>query len=184
MDTKSRMPPSEPWRNPRPAPNLDEVRYRVPPKSLIPAWLHVWWPALLWAVVIFTASTDAFSSYHTSRFIFPFLRWLLPSASAERMELIHHLLRKCAHLTEYFVFYLLLYRSIRASRKGWHWSWAFAAWFIAAAYSALDEIHQSFVASRGASPWDSLLDSTGALLALFVVFLFYLLFRLPAPRNA
>ncbi|HKE09875.1 MAG TPA: VanZ family protein, partial [Candidatus Acidoferrum sp.] len=61
--------------------------------------------------------------------------------------------------------------------NGWHWSWAFGAWFIAAVYSCLDEIHQSFVASRTASAWDSLLDSTGALMALFVLFAFYRLFR-------
>jgi len=36
------------------------------------------------------------------------------------------------------------------------------ALFCAAGYSALDEIHQAFVASRTASPYDSLLDSIGA----------------------
>jgi VanZ family protein len=177
------MPSSEPWRNPRPAPNLDEVRHRVPPKSLIPAWLHAWWPALLWAVMIFSASTDTFSSEHTSRFIEPFFRWLLPSASDDRIDDIHFFIRKCAHTGEYFVFYLLLYRGIRGVRKGWHWSWAFAAWFMAAAYSALDEIHQSFIASRTASAWDSLLDSTGAFAGLLILFLFYLFFRRPRPAS-
>ena len=56
-----------------------------------------------------------------------------------------------------------------------------AAWFNAAAYSALDEIHQSFVASRTASALDSLLDSTGALVALVVLFLFYRLFLRSRP---
>ena len=177
------MSSSEPWRNPRPAPNLDEVRHRVPPKSLIPAWLNAWWPAILWSGMIFFASTDTFSSEHTGHIIEPLLRWLLPHASDDLIDTIHFFIRKCAHFGEYFVFYLLLYRGIRGGRKGWHWSWAFYAWFIAAAYSALDEIHQSFVASRTASAWDSLLDSTGAFAALLILFLFYFLFRRPRPAQ-
>jgi VanZ family protein len=167
------MPSSEPWRNPRPAPSLDEVRHRVPPKSLIPVWLRAWWPALLWGVVIFTASTDTFSSAHTGTVIGAILRWFAPSLSDTTFEIVHHYIRKSAHFTEYFIFYTLLYRGIRGARVGWHWSWAFAAWFIAAGYAALDEIHQSFVASRQASAWDSLLDSCGALFALFVLYLIY-----------
>ena len=176
------MPTSEPWRNPRPAPNLDEVRYRMPPKSFLPPWLLAWLPAILWAAVIFGLSTDTFSALHTGSVIEPILRWLMPSLSPDAVDQIHFLIRKSAHFTEYFIFFLLLYRGIRAGRQGWHWSWGIAAWFIAAAYSCLDEIHQSFVASRTASPWDSLLDSTGALVALFVLFLFYRLVRRSVAR--
>jgi VanZ family protein len=175
------MSPSEPWRNPRPAPSLDEVRQRVPPKSIIPPWLHAWWPALLWSAVIFTASTDTFSAEHTATVIGAIVHWFAPSLSGKTFNTIHFFIRKSAHLTEYFIFYLLLYRGIRGARIGWHWSWAFAAWFIAAAYAALDEIHQSFVASRTASARDSLLDSTGALIALLVLFLIH---RLRSPRPS
>jgi VanZ family protein len=171
---------SESWRNPRPAPELAGLGSRIPPRSLFPDWLRAWGPALVWAVIIFTASTDTFSSDHTSRIILPLIRWLVPGISAANLELAHHFVRKVAHFTEYFIFFLLLYRGLRGIRGGWHLSWALFAWFIAGAYSVLDEIHQSFVASRGASAWDSLLDSTGALVALVVVFLFY---RLRRPTN-
>ena len=177
------MPASEPWRNPRPAPNLDEVRCRVPPKSFLPPWLLAWLPAILWSALIFVLSTDTFSAAHTGPVLELILRWLIPSVSDDTVDAIHFLIRKSAHFTEYFIFYLLLYRGIRAGREGWHWSWAFASWFIAAVYSCLDEIHQSFVASRTASPWDSLLDSTGALVALLVLFAFYQLFRRPRPAT-
>jgi VanZ family protein len=178
------MPSSEQWLNTTPAPNLDEVRdeSRAPRKSLIPAWLRAWWPALLWSAVIFFASTDTFSSSHTALVIEPLIRWLFPSVSDDRIDVIHSVIRKSAHFTEYFVFYLLLYRATRGGRTGWRWTWAFAAWLIAAAYSVFDEFHQSFVASRTASPWDSLLDSTGAFVALVVLFLFYhRFFRSPRP---
>jgi len=167
------MPASEPWRNTPPAPNLDELRCRVPPRSFFPSWLGAWLPAIAWAAVIFTLSTDYFSSYHTGSVIEPAVRWFLPWLSDDTVERIHDFIRKCAHFTEYFIFFLLLYRGLRAGRTGWRWSWGLGAWFIAAVYSCLDEIHQSFVASRTASPWDSLLDSIGALVALFVLIIFY-----------
>jgi len=161
------MSPTQPGPNSRPSNSLS---------PLIPSWLRSWWPAFFWAAVIFLFSTDTFSSEHTSRIIDPLLRWLLPSISAAGLEFANHLIRKSAHFTEYFIFCILLYHGIRATRRdsrSWHWSWALLAWFIAAFYSALDEVHQLYVPSRGPSPWDSLLDSTGAFFALLVLFVFY-----------
>ena len=174
------MSSSESWRSPRLAPELAGLGSRIPPRSLFPHWLRTWGPALLWAAMIFVLSTDSFSSDHTSRIVEPLLRWLFPGISAASLGYVHHIIRKCAHFTEYFIFFLLLYRGLRGIRRGWHLTSAALAWFIAAGYSALDEIHQSFVASRGASPWDSLLDSASALVAVVVVYLFY---RLRRPRN-
>jgi VanZ family protein len=168
---------SESWRSTPPSPELNGLGSQIPPRSLFPGWLRAWWPAMVWAVMIFFASTDSFSSEHTSRIIEPLLRWLIPGISAGSLELVHHLIRKSAHCVEYFIFFLFLYRGIRGMRKGWQWSSALYAWFLAAGYAVLDEIHQSFVASRGASPWDSLLDASAAFVAVFVVFLYYRLRR-------
>jgi VanZ family protein len=170
----------QPWRNPRPAPALAELRARMPaPRSYV--FLRSWWPALVWAAVIFSLSTDTFSAEHTGRILEPVLRWLFPSISIENFLLIHHLVRKSAHFTEYFIFCLLIYRGIRGSDTGWRWSWGLSALFIAAAYSALDEIHQAFVASRTASPYDSLLDSIGAFFAIATL---YVWFRIRRPRAS
>jgi VanZ family protein len=171
--------PEQPWRNPRPAPELDELRQRVP---LVPAWLRAWWPAFLWAGVIFTLSTDTFSATNTGSIIEPILRWLFHAMTRHQIHVIHYAIRKAAHFSEYFVFYLLLYRGVRGDRKGWRWTWALAALSIAAGYSALDEIHQAFVISRTASPWDSFLDSIGAFVAFFLLFLFSR-FRRPGDRR-
>jgi len=143
---------------------------------LIPAWLRTWWPPLLWAVVIFTMSTDPFSAQHTAWFFEPILRWFMPSLTHEQFHVIHHYIRKSAHFIEYFIFCLLLYRGIRGSRLGWRWSWGLTALLIASGYSALDEIHQAFVASREASPYDSLIDSVGAFFAFAILWL-WLRFR-------
>lgn len=178
--------PEQPWRNPRPAPELEELRRRVPASQFIPAWLRAWWPAVLWACVIFSLSTDSFSSAHTSLIFEPILRWIFRTASEAQIETYHFYIRKTAHFTEYFIFYLLLFRGARRQRKGWRWTWALVALSIAAGYSALDEIHQAFVVSRTASPWDSFLDSVGAFVAAIVLFLwfFFRRGRTPAPEAA
>ncbi len=174
----------QPWRNPRPAPELSELRRRVPASQLIPPWLRAWWPALVWAALIFTLSTDSFSSDHTASVIVPIIHWFFPSLTHHQLENMHHIIRKTAHFTEYFIFYLLLFRGARSTRTGWRWTWGLAALSIAAGYSALDEIHQAFVVSRTASPWDSLLDSAGAFVASIVLFLWFRLRRAPgAPHS-
>jgi VanZ family protein len=169
----------QPWRNPRPIPQLSEMEGRIQTPNqlrLVMAWL----PALCWAAVIFSLSTDAFSADHTGRVLRPILFWLIPHLTEQGFEAIHILVRKTAHFTEYFIFCLLLYRGIRGGQRGWRWSWALAALFIAAGYSALDEIHQAFVASRTASPYDSLLDSIGAAFAVVALFLWIRLRSAPA----
>jgi VanZ family protein len=169
----------QPWRNPRPAPSLPEVQPHLA-SSLTPAWLRAWVPAALWAGFIFWMSTDLFSQEHTSRIIEPLLRWLLPHLSHHQIAYVHHIIRKSAHFTEYFIFSVLLVRAVRGARLGWRWTWGITALIIAASYACLDEIHQSFVASRTASPWDSLLDSIGAFFAYLALFTYFHL-RKPAP---
>ena len=124
--------------------------------------LRYWLPAVAWAALISILSTDSFSSEHTGTVVLVALRWLLPHASETTLGLLHLLIRKCAHLTEYFIFSLLLLRAIRGTERGWKLRWALLALAIAVMYAGLDEFHQSFVPSRTASPWDVLLDATGA----------------------
>jgi VanZ family protein len=173
------VPENQPWRNPRPAPDLHEIRTRVQPSRAV-TWLSAWWPALVWAGVIFSLSTDTFSSEHTASVFEPILKWMVHSLTHDQFEVIHHLIRKSAHFTEYFIFCLLLYRGVRLGRAGWRWTWGVAALSCAAGYSILDEIHQAFVASRTASAYDSLLDSIGAFAAFAALWLWFRFLK----RNA
>jgi len=135
-------------------------------------WLKHWWPALVWAVVISGFSTGAFTSDNTSRFIVPILRYFLPHASAETLELLHFLVRKCAHFTEYFILSLLILRGIRAGAKGMHLRWALLTILLVAGYASLDEFHQSFVPGRTAAVGDVLIDTSGGAVALIAASLF------------
>lgn len=116
--------------------------------------------------LIFTMSSDSFSVPRTSRILGPFFRWLLPSASPETIGDLVVLVRKGAHAYEYAVLAWLAWRALRepfrGDARGWIASHAWGAWLIATVYAASDEFHQSFVPSRGASPWDVLIDACGA----------------------
>lgn len=92
----------------------------------------------------------------------------MPSASPETLKLLHHVIRKCAHLTEYFILSLLIFRGIRAGQKGWHLRWALTTVLIVAGYAALDEFHQSFVPGRTAAVSDALIDISGGVAAQLV----------------
>ena len=121
-----------------------------------------WLQPIAWACVISILSTDEFSSQHTSRFILPVLRWLFPRASADTLDLMHLIIRKMAHLAEYFIFSMFLFHGLRGKRRGWQLRWAIWAVVLAGGYAALDEFHQVFVPSRHPSPWDALIDTAGA----------------------
>jgi VanZ family protein len=138
-------------------------------------WLRYWWPALVWAVVISGFSTGTFTSDNTSHYIIPILRFLLPHAAPETLDFLHHIIRKCGHLTEYFILSMLILRGIRAGEKGLYLRWALITILIVACYAALDEYHQSFVPGRTAAVGDVLIDTTGGIAAQIVASLFVLL---------
>jgi VanZ family protein len=130
-------------------------------------FLKYWLPVVAWMIFIFIGSTDLLSAVHTSRFIGPFLRWFAPDISEATVGSVQLVVRKCAHLTEYAILAALLYRAFRQnqSRVGRALVMSF---LIAAVYAALDEFHQSFVASRTGSPRDVIIDCLGALAGLVI----------------
>lgn len=131
-------------------------------------WWKQWWPALVWAVVISTFSTGAFTSENTSRIIIPILHWLLPHTPMETLFVLHHIIRKCAHFTEYFILSLLILRGIRAGRKENRLAWALLAIVLVAAYASLDEFHQRYVPGRTPAVGDVLIDTSGGTAAQLI----------------
>jgi VanZ family protein len=133
-------------------------------------FLKTWLPVLIWLGVIFLGSTDLMSAEHTSRFIVPLLHWLKPDLSPETLVSIHVIVRKCAHVCEYAVLALLLFRAA-LSMTNLKWSMPIlyvSVWVGCFLVAATDEFHQAFVASRGASARDVMIDSAGAILGLLI----------------
>jgi len=126
-------------------------------------------PLIVWAALIFIGSSNVLSASNTSTLV-RVVRWLIPTADDEKLALFHFLIRKAGHLTEYGILALLAARAFRTSARELlrsHWFWA--AFVFAAAYSLTDEFHQSFVASRTGSIYDSMIDSAGGLIALTIL---------------
>jgi VanZ family protein len=134
------------------------------------SFLKYWLPLLIWVGVIFVGSTSVMSAEHTSRYIVPFLFWLKPGMSPKTIWIILVVARKCAHVTEYAVLALLLWRALRSvPLLRTRTSIVFGAVLLGCAlFAASDEFHQMFVKSRTPSVRDVLLDVTGALLGLLI----------------
>ena len=128
--------------------------------------VRYWLPAIAWAALILTASSDLFSSGHTGAILETIITAILGHPlPAHQFETIHAAIRKAAHLTEYGILGALLFRAIRADRSGWHVRWAAGAVLVAACVASIDEWHQTFVPSRTGNPMDVLIDTVGATLA-------------------
>jgi VanZ family protein len=134
-----------------------------------------WLPVLLWMTLIFSASADAHSYEHSSRFFEPFLRWLFPDMNTAHVEAIHHIFRKCGHLTEYAVLALLLWRALHLSKNhlpAWSWPKVGGTLLPVFLYAATDEFHQEFVPTRTPLVSDVFIDTAGGAIGLLALWLF------------
>jgi len=84
-----------------------------------------------------------------------------------------YLIRKLAHMFEFGVLAFLLFRILGQTEKrhvNWNLFWAFA---FTVMYSISDEYHQTFVPGRTGTYTDVLIDSVGALVAIWLIYLNY-----------
>jgi VanZ family protein len=124
-------------------------------------------PLLVWMLLIFLFSTGGMSASNTSRIIRPVLLWLFPDITEERLALVHFIVRKAAHFTEYAILALLAARAfLGSSREILRRRWFLASLALTVVYALSDEYHQRFVPTRTGSVYDSLIDISGGLTAL------------------
>jgi VanZ family protein len=127
-------------------------------------------PLIIWMAIIFFASTGEFSASNTTLVIKPLLRWLFPNITDEGIAVFHFLLRKCGHFSEYAILGLLATHAfIASSHARLRRHWFIAALILVCIYALADEYHQSFVPTRTASIYDSLIDMFGGVTALVSV---------------
>ena len=120
--------------------------------------------------IIFSASSDTKSAEHSSRILGPIIHWIAPFLSQISVDKIVFLIRKCAHLTEYAILALLFWRAlrkpVRKDARPWRWRQAALPILFVALYAATDEIHQLFVPNREGKIGDVIIDTTGAVLGI------------------
>jgi VanZ family protein len=141
-------------------------------------WAKTWLPVVLGIAVIVLESTEMFGADNTTG---P-LRWLFQTlfghVSDARWEIIHHYTRKTGHFIGYGLIGL-------AWLRAWWMTLPHSRFlpdaFLALAGTALvascDEWHQTFLPNRTGSPWDVLLDCTGAITLQLIVYVFMRSFR-------
>lgn len=137
-------------------------------------FIKYWLPVILWMGVIFWMSTGSFSAQDTASYIEPVLYFLFPGISPDEVEVLHGLIRKAGHVTEYFILGLFLFRAFRGdSSQVWRLPWTLYAVIWVILYAASDEFHQSFVAARTTSLFDVGIDTVGGILAQGAIGLWY-----------
>jgi VanZ family protein len=122
---------------------------------MMKTWLWRWGPALLWMILIFLGSSQP----KDEGLIPDFGGWDFP-------------IKKTAHLTEYAILALFLFRGCRGSSpiRAIHW---IAAFLLAVLYSVTDECHQTFVPGRSGNIADVFIDAAGAAAGLLTFFCYY-----------
>jgi VanZ family protein len=139
-----------------------------------PNLLRAWWPAAVWLGIITFESTDYMSGEHTSGMLYAVLTRLFGEIDLREFLVWHHYGRKTGHVIGYAMLCLLLYRAWRLTfgeLRPWAWRTAVYAWLGTLLVASLDEWHQSYIPSRGASIRDVALDSTAGFLILLLTWL-------------
>ena len=110
--------------------------------------------------------------------LFAGLVFIISSMSSPIDEDPFPLFDKAAHITEYTVFAMLLFRALQGTWNGISFFWlAFITVMITLAYGAGDEFHQSFVEARTSDIKDLAADGIGAIMAMIAIFIKRRVFR-------
>lgn len=128
-----------------------------------------WIPVVLWCIVIFCFSEfPLFTGENTKRMLEAVLSYLpFGTDGDDTSSPLNFIIRKLAHLTEFGILAVLVWRALEPKRMAY-----VGAWIFATVYAMTDEWHQSFKPERTASVRDVLIDSCGALIALLCIRLY------------
>ena len=144
-------------------------------------WISAWLPVLIGILVIVIESTEWLGSDHTDSPLRTLYQAIFGDVSAAQWEIIHHYLRKSGHFIGYGLIGLAWLRAWWMSLP--HSRFlpdAFLALMGTALVASADEFHQSFLPNRTSSPWDVLIDCSGALTLQLMVYIFM---RINRPKR-
>jgi VanZ family protein len=98
--------------------------------------------------------------------------------SSARWDAAHHAIRKAGHFIGYGFIGLAWLRAWWLTLDNSHFLLdAFLALMGTALIASADEWHQSFLPNRTGSPWDVLIDCSGAITLQLIVYIFMRIFR-------
>ncbi len=147
------------------------------------AW-RAWLAVILCIAAIWMFSGESFSATSTSGLLEPLLRWLYPEISWRTMVRAHFFARKAAHVTEYAVLAMLAFRALRLSLDVSAPRLVGLALSLVIAVAALDELRQSFLATRTGSLADVAINLAGGALGVALIVCFHRWLGIGAPATA
>lgn len=129
-----------------------------------------WALVIAWMIVIFIFSAmPGDVSDEKSKFLIYIFNLLGLNLNSIFGSLADFVVRKCAHFTEYFILFILIYNALKQDFKlEKAIIFSLIGVFL---YASSDEFHQSFIPGRGPSFKDVIIDTSGGMLALIVVYL-------------
>jgi VanZ family protein len=138
--------------------------------------LTTWVPALFAVMVICVESQNGLGAMRTFGWVKEFMHWTGHQTNVAFT--LNHYLRKCGHFTGYGLLGLcfargwmsLLRRRIQTTWSGLRMRAGACGVASALVVASCDEFHQVFLPTRGASVWDVLLDTSGALTVALLLF--------------
>ncbi len=136
-------------------------------------WVWVWLPVVLGIAAIVVESTEMMGADHTSDPLRRIYEFLFGHVPWHRWEIIHHYLRKSGHFLGYGLIGLAWLRAWWLTLPKSHFlPDALLALLGTALIASCDEWHQSYLPNRTSSPWDVVLDCTGAIVLQLLVYIF------------
>src|SRR4030042_5604958 len=114
----------------------------MPAKPKLNSIIYLWFPVILWALVIFT-----FSSI-TQIVVSQFFVW-------------DFVAKKIAHISEYSILFVLIFRATKGNYL--------LSFILTMLYATSDEYHQSFIPGRSAALYDLGFDVSGSNIAASIV---------------
>ena len=136
-------------------------------------YARAWLPVVLGICIIAMESTASLGADHTSAPLRRFYEMIFGVVTPAQWELIHHLIRKCGHFLGYGFIGLAWLRAWWMTLPNSHFIQdAFLALMGTALVASIDELHQSYLPNRTGTPWDVLLDCSGAIALQLAVYVF------------
>lgn len=136
-----------------------------------------------WMFVIYNFSADSgIDSSHLSGTVTDVFNYVIElftgrniklTVSPENYAFIELCIRKLAHMFIYFVLSITVMLFLFTFEKMKMWLRISISLLFCFGYACLDEFHQSFVAGRGPSFTDSLIDTSGAMIGIISSLLLY-----------
>ena len=147
--------------------------------------LWAWFWVAVCAGAILVMSGESFAAGQTGRFLKPLLEWIYPEITVKQIVEVHYALRKLAHLTEYAVLAMLSLRALRLTIDVSILRIAGLTLLIVLTVAGVDELRQSYLATRTGSLGDIAINLVGGGIGVLLVIAVHRLMGIgaPAPRQ-